>query len=162
MQGKGLKRIGDFFGFDVVEAFNRTGVAQQIGDICALNFDFVNATFNTITRDDNDFRRNAVACTTENLARVVIVATQPVLPGKIGRYGLVGEFDVRVNTPVAGNFIIGANGLTVGTPQTLTQLDGLTTPTKVIGMCYEGGAGIRIARCAFNGLTGFAFAGGGA
>jgi hypothetical protein len=160
---KGMKRPGDWISPGILYLTNRTGGATAIGDVCALNFDFVNGTYNSIVVGAAaSIWNNVVAVTTENAARILVVANEVIASGAAGSFTLEGICQVNQNGANAGEYLVGTNAQKYATPYTLTELDGLTVATGIVGISLEASTGAQVKTALWDGMAWKHLIGGGA
>lgn len=154
---------GDWYKNQNFTIVNRTGAALAIGDLAAINLDFVNTTYDELVPGETNFLfANCVAVTTENAARILCVATKAIASGEAGPMCFGGIVPIKVNGGNPGEYIVGTNAQVYATPYTLTELDGLGAPTGIVGTALEASAGVQVKKCLFDGFALFHLIGGGA
>lgn len=161
---KGLKRQGDGFSRDTFKLVNQTGAALVQGSLVALNADFVNGTYIATDLTALDWRRNAIAVTTENATRLLAVSLGAVATGKVGEFGFNGIFPVLTGGAVnKGNFFGATNASAAMTAYAnQAALDALALPTGILGIALETTAVAAAISCIFNGEAWRNLIGGGA
>ncbi len=140
----------------------RTGAALAIGDVCALNLDFAATSGQAMVSLDPANQSTdsssgyvfgaAIAQTTENCCRILVVAQQIIADNAEGIFLYQGIGLVKQNGANAGEFLVGTNAQVYATPYTLTEMQALSTGLgNVVGLSIEATSGVAVGRAIWDG-----------
>lgn len=144
--------------------YNRTGAALALGDVVALNADFAATAGQAMVGLDPRLAStdgatgylfgNAIAQTTENACRILLVSMGAIADNAAGLFGYQGILDVKVNGGNKGEYLTGTNAQVYATPLTRTEILALTTAvSNVVGIALEDTSGVATAKCLWDGAA---------